>query len=100
MCPFAPIDRPSRGISRPLRLRVLCFLLLGWPPHTIMASCCVSQRTVYNTASNLLQYGSIKARSQRKLGRPRHLTTADEDAVLDMLLTDGWRQQEEILFWL
>ena len=32
--------------------------------------------------------------------RPRKLTAADEDAVLDLLLREGWRQQDEIVFWL
>ena len=51
-------------------------------------------------ARNLLRYGSIRAPAVRKLGRPRRLTTADEDAVLELLLSEGWRQQEEIVFWL
>ncbi|KAH0541808.1 hypothetical protein FGG08_003763 [Glutinoglossum americanum] len=41
-----------------------------------------------------------KAPSFRKLGRPRKLTTADEEAVLELLLVEGWRRQDEIVFWL
>ena len=51
-------------------------------------------------ARNLLQYGGIHAPAVHKLGRPRQLTTADEDAVLKMLLSEGWRRQEDIIFWL
>jgi transposase len=81
---FAP-----RGLSRLLRIRILRFLLLGWPAYTIAAECRVHPATVYRMARNLLQYGSMRAPAIRKLGRPRRLTTADEDAVLEMLLLEG-----------
>jgi hypothetical protein len=73
-----------RGLSRPLRIRILRFLLLGWPAHDIAAECCVHLVTVYRMARNLLQYSGIRALAVRKLGRPRRLTTADEDAVLEL----------------
>ena len=95
-----PATFPPRGLSRPLRVRVLRFLLLKWSPHDIAAECRVHPATVYRMARNLLQYGGIRAPAVRKLGRPRRLTTADEDAVLELLLSEGWRQQEEIVFWL
>ena len=50
--------------------------------------------------NNLLRYGSIKAPGLRKLGRPRKLTTADEEAVLELLLAEGGRIQDEVVFWL
>ena len=87
-----PATCPPRGFSHLLRIRILCFLLLGWAPHAIVDDCRVSLRTVYQFACNLLQYGGIRALAIRKLGRPRRLTTADEDAVLEMLLLEGWRQ--------
>ena len=49
-------------------------------------------------ARNLLQYCGIRAPAICKLGRPRQLTSVDEDAVLELLLVEGWRQQE-IVFW-
>ena len=42
----------------------------------------------------------MRAPAVRKLGRPRRLTAADGDAVLEMLRLEGWRLQEEIVFWL
>jgi transposase len=30
----------------------------------------------------------------------RKLTSADEEAVLELLLVEGWRHQDEIIFWL
>ena len=95
-----PATFSPRGLSRPLRVRILRFLLLRWPAHAIATKCCVHLVTVYRMARNLLQYGGIRAPAIRKLGRPRRLTTADEDAVLELLLSKGWRQQEEIVFWL
>src|SRR5439155_17855105 len=94
-----PATFSPRGLSRPLRVRILRFLLLGWPAHDIAAECRVHPATVYRMARNLLQYGGIRAPAVRKLGRPRRLTTADEDTVLELLLSEGWRQQEEIVFW-
>ena len=55
---------------------------------------------MYNQANNLLRYGSIKAPGFRKLGRPRKLTSTDEEAVLELLLVEGWCCQDEIVFWL
>src|ERR1700722_8177886 len=95
-----PATFSPRGLSRPLRVRILRFLLLRWPAHAIATKCCVHLVTVYRMARNLLQYGGIRAPAIRKLRRPRRLTTADEDAVLELLLSKGWRQQEEIVFWL
>ena len=95
-----PTPFPSRGLSRQLRTRILRLVLLGWSPHAIAADCHVHLATVYKLTNNLLQYGSIKAPGYRKLGRPRNLTTADEEAVFEFLLSEGWRQQDEITFWL
>ena len=100
MPPQLPTCFPSRGLSSQLRVRILHLLLLGWPARAIAADCRVCLSTVYNQANNLLRYGSIKAPSFRKLGRPRKLTTADEEAVLELLLMEGWRHQDEIVFWL
>ena len=79
---------------------VLRLLLLGWSPHRIAVECRVSLATIWRYTTNLLSFGSISAPSLRHLGRPRKLTAADEDAVLDLLLCEGWRQQDEIVFWL
>jgi transposase len=84
-----PITCPPRGFSRLLRIRILCFLLLGWTPHAIAADYRVSLRTIQRFAHNLLQYSGIRAPAIRKLGRPRRLTTADQEAVLEMLLLEG-----------
>ena len=81
-----PATFPPRGLSRPLRVRILRFLLLKWSAYDIAAECRVHPVTVYRMARNLLQYGGIRAPAVRKLGRPRRLTTADEDAVLELLL--------------
>ena len=100
MSPRLPTTFPSRGLSRQLRVRILCFLLLGWPAHTIAADCRVHLSMVYNYANNLLRYGSIRAPRLCKLGQPQKLTASDEEAVFELLLTEGWRRQDEIVFWL
>lgn len=98
MPPRLPTSFPSRGLSKQLRVRILRLLLLGWPAHAIAADCRVHLSTVYNQANNFLQYSSIKAPGLRKLRQPRKLTTADEEAVLELLLAEGWRRQDEIVF--
>jgi transposase len=100
MPPQLPTCFPSRGLSRQLRARILRLLLLGWPAHAIAADCHVHPSTVYKQANNLLRYGSIKAPGLRKLGRPRKLTAADKEAVLELLLAEEWRRQDKIIFWL
>jgi len=80
-----PVACPPRGSSRSLRIRVIRFLLLGWTPHAIAADCHISLRTIQRFARNLHQYGGIRAPAI---------------PVLEMLLSEGWRQQEEIVFWL
>ena len=95
-----PASFVPRGLPRPLKSCVLYLLLLGWSPHHIAVECRVSLTTIWRYTTNLLSFGSIRAPSLRHLGRPRKLTAADEDAVLDLLLREGWRQQDEIVFWL
>jgi hypothetical protein len=55
---------------------------------------------VYNYANNLLRYDSVRASRLCKLGRPQKLTASDEEAVFELLLTEGWHCQDEIVFWL
>ena len=86
----AASNPPARGIARSLRLRVLRFLLLGWSPYDTAAEYRVGAATVYRMASNLLRHRSVKAPSFRRLGRPRRLTIADEDDVLEILLLESW----------
>ncbi len=45
-------------------------------------------------------HGSIRVPPLRRLGRPRKLTSADEEVLLGLLLSEGWRQQKELVFWL
>jgi hypothetical protein len=46
-------------------------------------------------------FGSIRPPGAiRRLGRPRKLTATNEEAVLDLLLREGWLYQDEIVFWL
>jgi transposase len=92
------ISRP-RGLPLSTKTRVLRFLLLGWSPHAIAAECRIHLRTVYKLSTSLLLYGSIRQPRLRTLGRPRKLTVADEEALLE-LLTEGWRRQDEIVYWL
>lgn len=36
----------------------------------------------------------------RKLGRARKLSNGDEEALFEYLLSQGWRQQDELVWWL
>ncbi|OXV10919.1 hypothetical protein Egran_01324 [Elaphomyces granulatus] len=35
-----------------------------------------------------------------KLGRARKLSKTDETALFEYLMAEGWRQQDEIVYWL
>ena len=94
------VPYPNRGLSRPLRFRILRLLLLGWHAHAIAEACCVGLSTVYRYANNILRYEAIRPPLRRKLGRPRKLTVADEGALLEHLLHHGYLQLEEIRFWM
>lgn len=73
---------------------------MGWKPEVVAAECNISARTVYTIQSNLIRYGSVRKPYFRKLGRARLLSEADEDALFEYLLAQGWRQQDELIWWL
>jgi Homeodomain-like domain len=89
--------RPRRGLSSSICSQVLRYLLLGWRPEDIVDECGVSRRTVYNMQANLARYGSPAKPRYRLLGRPSKLTIADQKALLNWLLHEGWRYQDEIV---
>ena len=91
---------PPRGLSAALRVRIFRFLLLGWRSHAIAAECHVGLSTIYKYSWNLLQYGSVRLPTLRKLKRSRKLITADKEALLKMLLVKEWRRLDEMAFWL
>lgn len=70
---------------------------MGWRFKAIAEECKILERIVYMIQSNLLRYGSIRKPYFRQLGQARKLSKADEDALFDYLLSQGWRQQEEMV---
>ena len=79
---------------------MLRYLLLGWDIKNIAEQCNVSQQTVYTVENNLMRYGSVHKPLYRKLGRARKLSKADETALFEYLMVEGWRQQHEMVYWL
>jgi transposase len=69
-------------------------------PPAVAAEIQVSPRTVYRVQENLIRYGSPKKPGFRKLGRAMKLSKADEEALLEYLLQQGWKQQAEIVWWM
>jgi hypothetical protein len=49
---------------------------------------------------NLMRYGSVRKPHCRTLGHARKLCGAGEGALFEYLLHKGWRQHEEIRYWL
>ena len=47
-----------------------------------------------------MRYGSVRKPHYRILGRTKKLSKADEEALFEYLLHEGWRQQDEIKYWL
>ena len=60
----------------------------------------MSQQTVYTVENNLMRYGSVRKPLYRKLGRAQKLSKADETALFEYLMAEGWRQQDEMVYWL
>jgi transposase len=75
-------------------------LLLGWKPNAIAQTLKISRTKAYKFEENLLRYGSLRAPRSAKQGRPCKLTKADEKALFEYLLSEGWRQQDELVYWL
>jgi transposase len=84
-----PID-PAR------RADMVRLLELGWRPDAVAEQLHVSRATVYNTERNLMRYGQPIRPRVRKAGRPAALTKANREALLELLLHDGWKYLDEI----
>ena len=82
------------------RADMVRLLELGWRPDAIAEQLHVSRTTVYNTENYLIQYGQPIRPHVRKTGRPAALTKADREALLKLLLHDGWKYLDEIQYWL
>src|SRR6266446_6135802 len=68
--------------------------------NAIATECGISSRSVYRIQENLMLYGSVRKPHYRTLGRAKKLSKADEEALFEYLLHEGWRQQDEIKYWL
>jgi hypothetical protein len=77
---------------------VLWFLLIRWKVEAIAKECSISARIVYSIQSNLLRYRSIRKLYFQTLNHSRRLSKADEEALFEYLLSQGWRQQEELVW--
>ena len=55
---------------------------------------------MYNTEHYLIQYSQPVRPYIRKTGRLAVLTRADREALLKLLLHDGWKYLDEIQYWL
>ena len=89
-----------RGLPQHKRAEIVQLLFLGWKPDCIAKTVQVSQSTVERIEKNLAKYGTVTQPHCCRLGRPKRLTEADKEAVFSMLLEEGWRQQEEIVYFL
>ena len=88
------------GLSLDQRADIVRLLQLGWKIKDIARECGTSQTTAYKIEVNLARYGSARKPYFRRLGRARKLSKADEDALFEYLLSQGWRSQAEVVWWL
>ena len=92
--------RPRHGLPSSKRAQIVRYLQLGWRPDAISKELSIGLRTVYDAESNIARYGSVVKLLYTRLGRPFKFTDVDKEAVLELLLQEGWRQQAEIVHWL
>ncbi len=80
------------------RADIVHLLELGWRPDAIIEQLHVSQATVYRTEHYLIQYGQPVRPYIRKAGRPAALTKANREALLKLLLHNGWKYLDKIQY--
>jgi hypothetical protein len=85
-----PPNNPTR------RADMVCLLELGWRLDAIVEQLHVSRATVYNTEHCLMQYGQPIRPYIRKASQPVGLIRADREALLKLLLYNGWKYLDEI----
>lgn len=86
----------ARGISADKCAQMLRYLLLGWDVKNIAEQCNVSQQTVYTGE----QFDEIQKCTQATLSQAWPCTKAfkaDETALFEYLMAEGWRQQDEMV---
>ncbi|KAL4878020.1 hypothetical protein BJY04DRAFT_221592 [Aspergillus karnatakaensis] len=84
----------NRGLGASRNALICRYLLQGWTTKAIAAEVGVCTQTVVRLRDNLMKHGSVKAPRFKKLGRPRRLTRADEDALFEWLKADAEAEQE------
>ena len=93
-----------RGAAKPLSEfqygRIYTYLTLGWAPKAIARTLGISPHTVWSIERNMMTHGSMRKPQLYPRGRRKTMALADEDAMLQYLLTFGWRTQEELVYWL
>jgi transposase len=92
--------RAGRQVSDIQCGRIFAYLELGWKPAAIAAKVNISTKTIQRMEQNLHTFGSMRPPQFHTRGRPYKMTLADEDALLEYLLTFGWRTQDEMAYWL
>jgi hypothetical protein len=86
-----PYKQYRHSLSNAQCSTVTRYLLLGWKCKAIATECGISSRSVYRIQENLMRYGSAHYRA---LWRAKKLSKADEEALFEYLLHEGWRQQD------
>ena len=80
-----------RGGGRPLsdfqHGRIFTYLSLDWTPQTIATKLGISTRTVQKIENNLQIYSSTRRPQLHTRGRRKRMTLADEDTILQYLLS-------------
>ena len=66
--------------------------------HRLRAQYYRTDRTTYR--DRWCRTGSVDTQWQRRLGRPRQLTLANEDTLEEQLRTEGWMYRNEMMLWL
>jgi transposase len=80
----------THGHPREIQRRAVQGFLLGLRIEEIFKDTGIKPRTLRTWRLNLMRYQSMNRPPFAALGRPRKLSREDKDAVLEILLRNGW----------
>ena len=88
------------AIPSTIRSRITRLILLHIQPKVIAQECNCAVSTVYQIQENIFMYHSPFRPSFRKQGKPRSITKAAGESLIEYIEEQPWAQQKEMVWYL